>query len=156
MIFLLQFGINNHLSIFQRPQIALALRACAILLVFEKIYSCLFIPNYTRNHVIAYANSTWYDLKCIALEYLSVLWKTLIPLKYNFPLNHHMMELNDWWVNFEVKNKKQMNYGLKGSYSPFLLTRVHCSNVDTRQCLRIMSRPQDRCSREHVCISQKT
>ena len=36
MIFLLQFGINKHLEIFQRPQSALALRACALLLVFEK------------------------------------------------------------------------------------------------------------------------
>ena len=36
MIFLVQFGINKHLKIFQRPQIALALRARAILLVFEK------------------------------------------------------------------------------------------------------------------------
>ena len=36
MIFLVQFGINRHLSIFQRPQIALALRARAIFLVFEK------------------------------------------------------------------------------------------------------------------------
>ena len=27
-----------------------------ILLVFEKIYSCLFIPNCTRNHVITYTN----------------------------------------------------------------------------------------------------
>ena len=36
MIFLVQFGINKHLQIFQRPQIALALRACAILLGFEK------------------------------------------------------------------------------------------------------------------------
>ena len=36
MIFLVQFGINKHLQIFQRPQIALALRACAILLVFEE------------------------------------------------------------------------------------------------------------------------
>ena len=35
MIFLVQFGIK-HLSIFQRPQIARTLRACAILLVFEK------------------------------------------------------------------------------------------------------------------------
>ena len=34
MIFLVQFGINKH--IFQRPQIALALRAWAILLLFEK------------------------------------------------------------------------------------------------------------------------
>ena len=36
MIFLVQFGINKHLQIFQRAQIALALRARAILLVFEK------------------------------------------------------------------------------------------------------------------------
>ena len=35
-------------------QIALALRAHSILVVFEKIYSCLFIPNCTRNHVITY------------------------------------------------------------------------------------------------------
>ena len=54
MIFLVQFGINKHLLIFSKPQIALALRARAILLVFKKIYSCLFIPNYTRNHVITY------------------------------------------------------------------------------------------------------
>ena len=36
MIFLVQFGINKHLQIFQRPQSALALRPRAILLVFEK------------------------------------------------------------------------------------------------------------------------
>ena len=36
MIFLVQFGINKHLQIFQRPQSALALRARALLLVFEK------------------------------------------------------------------------------------------------------------------------
>ena len=36
MIFLVQFGINKHLLIFQRPQIALALRARTILLVFKK------------------------------------------------------------------------------------------------------------------------
>ena len=36
MIFLVQFGINEHFWIFQRPFIALALRARAILLVFEK------------------------------------------------------------------------------------------------------------------------
>ena len=54
MIFLVQLGINMRLLIFQRPQIAHALRAHAILLVFEKIYSCLFIPNCTRNRVITY------------------------------------------------------------------------------------------------------
>ena len=35
MIFLVQFGVNKHLKIFRRPQVALALRARAILLVFE-------------------------------------------------------------------------------------------------------------------------
>ena len=56
MIFLMQFGINKYLLIFQRPQIALTLRAHAILLVFKKIYLCLFIPNWTQNHVITYTN----------------------------------------------------------------------------------------------------
>ena len=55
IIFLAQFEINKHLLIYQRPQIALALRPLAILLVFKKIYSCLFILNCTRNHVITYA-----------------------------------------------------------------------------------------------------
>ena len=36
MIFLVKFGINKQLKIFQRPQITLALLARAILLVFEK------------------------------------------------------------------------------------------------------------------------
>ena len=36
MIFLVQFGINKHLQIFQRPQSALALLARALWLVFEK------------------------------------------------------------------------------------------------------------------------
>ena len=43
-------------NFFQRLQIVLALRARAILLVFEKFYSCLFIPNCARNHVITYTN----------------------------------------------------------------------------------------------------
>jgi len=54
LIFLVQFGINSSRKFFQRPQIALALQARAILLVFEKIYSCLFIPNCTQNHLITY------------------------------------------------------------------------------------------------------
>ena len=47
MIFLVQFGINKNLLIFSKT---------TILLVFEKIYPCLFIPNCTRNHVITYTN----------------------------------------------------------------------------------------------------
>ena len=54
MIFLVQFGINKDLKIFQRPQNALALRARALLLVFEKFTRAVFIPNCARNHVITY------------------------------------------------------------------------------------------------------
>ena len=36
MIFLVQSGINKHLKILKRPQSARALRARALLLVFEK------------------------------------------------------------------------------------------------------------------------
>ena len=42
LIFLVQFGINKHLKIFQRLQIALTLRAQAILLVFEK-FTCAYL-----------------------------------------------------------------------------------------------------------------
>ena len=42
MIFLVQFGIHKHLLIFNK--------------IKKKINSCLFIPNYTRNHVITYTN----------------------------------------------------------------------------------------------------
>ena len=42
MIFLVQFGINKHLYIFQRPQIALAQRTRVILFVFEK-FTCAYL-----------------------------------------------------------------------------------------------------------------
>ena len=65
MIFLVQFRINKHLLIFfQRPQVAVALRAREILLVFEKIYSCLFIPN-------------WLEIMCLPI--LINWWLSLIP-----------------------------------------------------------------------------
>ena len=42
------------INIFKDHKIARALGARTILLVYKKIYSCLFIPNCTRNHVITY------------------------------------------------------------------------------------------------------
>ena len=56
MIFLVQIGINKNSQTFQRLQIALILRARAIFCSLWKIYSCLFIPNCTRNHLITYTN----------------------------------------------------------------------------------------------------
>ena len=41
-------------NFFKDHKIARALGANTILLVYKKIYSCLFIPNCTRNHVITY------------------------------------------------------------------------------------------------------
>ena len=48
------FFINHHGEFFSCILLTGsygALRARAILLIFEQIYSCLFIPNCTRNHV---------------------------------------------------------------------------------------------------------
>ena len=57
----MQCGIHKYLLIFQRPQIGRDRRARAILLVFEKINSCLFIPNCTRNHVSKLSNKFVFD-----------------------------------------------------------------------------------------------
>ena len=46
MIFLVQFGINKCLLIFERPQIALALQAHAILLVLN-----LIVLIYSKLHL---------------------------------------------------------------------------------------------------------
>ena len=54
-IFLVQFGINLHLWGFQKAQIALALRAPAILALW-KTHSCKLIPNWNRNRMITYTN----------------------------------------------------------------------------------------------------
>ena len=34
--------------------------------VFEKIYSCLFIPNFTRNHVINYTKQMHGNMESIS------------------------------------------------------------------------------------------
>ena len=46
MIFLVQFEINKHLYIFS-----------------QKIYSCLFVPNCTRNHLITYTYILTWDMR---------------------------------------------------------------------------------------------
>ena len=71
MIFLMQFGINKHSYIFQRLQIALALRARAIFGSLRKIYLCLFIPNCTRNHLITYTNILFYYINTSEIQCLT-------------------------------------------------------------------------------------
>ena len=43
-VFLVQFGINLHLLVFQKAEVALAKAACAIS-AFSKTNSCTLIPN---------------------------------------------------------------------------------------------------------------
>ena len=66
-------------NFFQRPLITRARRARAILLVFEKIYSSLFSPNCTRNHVITYTNHLTVRFNVLYSEkasaYLYVNWR---------------------------------------------------------------------------------
>ena len=52
-VFLVQFGINLHLWVFQKAEIALAEAARAIS-AFWKTHSCKLIPNWTRNRMITY------------------------------------------------------------------------------------------------------
>ena len=58
-VFLVQFGINLHLWVFQKAEIALAEAARAIS-AFWKTHSCKLIPNWTRNRMITYTNITPY------------------------------------------------------------------------------------------------
>jgi len=54
-VFLIQFGINLHLWVFQ-AEIALAEAARAIS-TFWKTHSCKLIPNWTQNRMITYTNN---------------------------------------------------------------------------------------------------
>ena len=54
-VFLVQFGINLHLQVFQKAEIALAKAAHAIS-AFWKTHSCKLIPNWTRNRMITSTN----------------------------------------------------------------------------------------------------
>ena len=52
-LFLVQFGINLHLWVFQKAEITLAEAARAIS-AFWKTHSCKLIPNWTRIRLITY------------------------------------------------------------------------------------------------------
>ena len=58
---------------------ALALRAHAILLLIEKVYSCPFIPKCTQNLVITYTNNNiriqGFEF-CVTIEHVTA-WFTL-------------------------------------------------------------------------------
>jgi hypothetical protein len=82
-VFLVQFGINLHLWVFQKAEIALAEAARAIS-AFWKTHSCKLIPNWTRNRMITYTNkiisdeafdSMWLSVSVVYGQYfLSTQW----------------------------------------------------------------------------------
>ena len=55
--FLVQFGVNLHLWVFQKAEITLTEAARAIS-AFWKTHSCKLILNWTRNRMITYTNNT--------------------------------------------------------------------------------------------------
>ena len=78
------------MQFFQGLQIALALQVRAILVIFEKNYSCLFIPNCTRNHVITYTYTN-YNYNYAVYHWLKMLqyvmyWLKIKPLDTGFNL----------------------------------------------------------------------
>ena len=73
-VFLVQFGINLHLWVFQKAEIALAEAARAIS-AFWKTHSCKLIPNWTRNRMITYTY-------CIAASLLFMITRQC-SLKYD-------------------------------------------------------------------------
>ena len=69
MIFLVQFGINKHLLIFSKTTNRTRPKGSCNFVSLLKIYSCLFIPNCTRNHVSsANFNSGDFQLKTILIK----------------------------------------------------------------------------------------
>jgi len=65
-VFLVQFGINLHLWVFQKAEITLAEAARAIS-KFWKTHSCKFVPNWTRNRMITYTNVEFLFLKIVVM-----------------------------------------------------------------------------------------
>ena len=80
MIFLVQFGRNKHLLIFQRAQTARALRACAILLVFIKKNLLVFIDSKLHSKSCDYLHKLQH--RFLLLSRLKVNYIT----RYAFPL----------------------------------------------------------------------
>ena len=59
----------------------------AILLVFEKIYSCLFIPNCTQNHLIAY---TKYTTSLMKLCLMQLQFNAMVELRGLMEIDVHL------------------------------------------------------------------
>ena len=114
-VFLVQFGINLHLWVFQKAEIALAEAARAIS-AFWKTHSCKLIPNWTRNRMITYTNKlilidSSSQNNCHAYEKLCGQWDggTLLraqhSLKPEFEKWPSKMCSNEEFIRQDMKNK---------------------------------------------------
>ena len=74
-VFLVQFGINLYLRVFQKAEIAFAEAARAIS-AFWKTHSSKLIPNWTRNGMITYTNFEEQEAFCWHL--LAFCWGLLV------------------------------------------------------------------------------
>ena len=72
-VFRVQFGINLHLWVFQKAEIALAEAAFAIS-AFWKTHSCKLIPNWTQNRMITYTNRDVREYHPFSWERVTCAW----------------------------------------------------------------------------------
>ena len=71
-------------------------KARAILLVFKKIYSCLFIPDCTWNHVITYTNHIpQKNLSTVFNPLTAKIWLLILPSSFYTFLCKMVMRI--WW-----------------------------------------------------------
>ena len=83
MNFLVQFGINKHSSIFSKTTNCTRPTGSCNFVSLWKIYSRLFIPNCTRNHLITYTNNIHEKISpCWLAESMPINTKQCKSLKF--------------------------------------------------------------------------
>ena len=124
IIFLVQFGIDKHLYIFQRPQIALALWVRAILLVFEKI---------NRNHVITYTK--WGALEELFLKKHTQQWRERLKCMWSnfYYLIRKSFQNDEEWRLFYCADRT-LSCRVVQDFDLCKLDALQNYNVDTKWC----------------------
>ena len=78
IVFLVQFGINSHLWVLQKAEIALT-KAAQSIPAFRKTHFCKLIPNWTPNRMITHSNRT-----CSIPVSISLAHKSNWDIDYSF------------------------------------------------------------------------
>ena len=114
-VFLVQFGGNLHLRVFQKVEITLAEAARAIS-AFWKTHSCKLIPNWTRNRMITFTKRA---------ELLLIEWSTLYMLNQHFSY----IDLSD------AKGVARVRKSLKWN---FILTTSSCCYFEMNERFQLL------------------